>query len=193
MFKISNFINKLKKKTNKFIKTTRGIVKDHHQFKKQPINSFTINGYEVINNFFSKSECSKIVSLAVNYLRKDSYVVNDECYLVCKKDIKDRSVDQSVQQIINAQSIVYRLNNLFNSGELEKILKERINQKVVLQSITIQVDHLDTDTKRGYHCDGVTPVKYKAFIYLNDVNRYGEGPYTVIPGSHKHLLKRLVN
>ena len=194
MFRIFKFINKLEKKKNKFIKTTQSMVKDHHQFNKQPVNSFTINGYVVINNFLSKSECSRIASLANNYLRKDSYIVNnDECYLICKKDIKDRAVDQSVQQIFNAQSIDHKLNDLFNSGKLEKILEERIKQKVVLQSITIQVDHLDTDTKRGYHCDGVTPVSYKAFIYLNDVNKYGEGPYTVIPGSHKHLLKRLAN
>jgi hypothetical protein len=60
-------------------------------------------------------------------------------------------------------------------------------------SITIQVDDTDVETKRGFHVDGVNPPLFKAFVDLNDVDQLGDGPYTVVPSSHRHVIRKWLN
>jgi len=86
-----------------------------------------------------------------------------------------------------------KLSQLFYSHRLEEAFECYLGEKLRLQSITIKVDDPDTQTKRGFHTDGVTPPTYKAFIYLNNVDDYGDGPYTVVPRSHYHTIRRTIN
>lgn len=94
---------------------------------------------------------------------------------------------------MNAQELDENLSKLFDSHIVEEVIERRIGEQLHLQSITIQVDNIDTQSKRGFHNDHVTPTVYKAFIYLNDVNNYGDGPYTLVPGSHLHMWRKIVN
>jgi len=169
----------------------RGIIKDRQEYLRQPPNQFTTQGYEVITEFWDKNECDRLIQVTDSLLRDRSYSIKDNCYLLCRKDIHD--VDLDVQQIMNAQEIDHKLSELFHSHVLEDIFEQRLGEEVVLQSISIKIDNTDTQTKRGYHTDGLTPTVYKAFIYLNDVDEYGDGPYTAIPSSHRHIVKRLIN
>ena len=168
-----------------------GLIKDHRDYLSQPRNEFTLQGYEIIRGFLDKDECDRLIQVANRYLRNHSYLIDNNCYLVCRKDIRD--VDKSVQQIMNAQEVDHKLSQLFRSHAIEDMFERHLAQKLQLQSITIQVDNLDTESKRGFHSDGVTPPVYKAFIYLNDVYDYGDGPYTVIPGSHRHTVRKIIN
>ena len=168
-----------------------GLVKDHRDYLGQPRNEFTLEGYEIIQDFLDKDECERLIQVANRYLLNKSYLIEENCYLVCRQDIRD--VDSQVQQIINAQKVDDKLSQLFSSHIIEEMFERRIGEKLQLQSITIQVDNPDTQSKRGFHSDGVTPPVYKAFIYLNDVDDYGDGPYTVIPGSHRHTFQKIIN
>lgn len=168
-----------------------GIIDDRKGYRRQPLNDFTQQGYEVIPDFFDKQECDRLIQVADSYLVNQSYLISGDCYLLCRKDIHD--VDLDVQQIMNAQEIDDKLAELFQSHVLEDIFEARIGEKVVLRNISIKIDNPDTTSKRGYHTDSVTKTVYKAFIYLTDVNEYGDGPYTVIPGTHVHITRRLIN
>lgn len=169
----------------------RGIIKERRGYLRQPPNQFTTQGYEVITDFLDKKECDRLMRVTDSLLSDRSYAINDNCYLLCRKDIHD--VDLDVQQIMNAQEIDDKLAELFDSHILEEVLEQRTGEQIVLQSISIKIDNPDTQTKRSYHTDGLTPTVYKVFIYLSDVNEYGDGPYTLIPGSHRHIWRRLIN
>ena len=167
------------------------LLKDNKEYLSQPSNEFTTQGYEIIPNFLDKDECDRLIDFTNYYLRDQSYLIGKNSYLVCRKEIRD--VDMNVQQIMNAQEIDTKLSQMFKERIIEKMFEERIGEKMRLQSITIQVDGIDTQSKRGFHSDGVTPPVYKAFIYLNDVDDYGDGPYTLIPGSHRHTIRKIIN
>ncbi len=186
----------LKSKWNKLVRTPQeilGLVRDSRDYRRQPQNEFTHQGYEVILDFLTKDECDRLIQVADRYLRDRSYSINGNCYLVSRKDLLVQAADTQVQQIMNAQEVDDNLSQLFCSGQLEAMFEQRISESMGLQSITIKVDGLDSQTKRGLHTDNITPPQYKAFIYLNDVDDYGDGPYTMIPGSHRHLLRRIIN
>lgn len=169
-----------------------GIICDRRSYLRQPRNQLTLRGYEVIPDFLNKQECARLIQLTDHYLRDYTYLIKGNCFLECRKEFR-RNVDAGVQQIMNAQELDKNLSALFDSHIIEDLFEQRIGEKLHLQTITVQVDNIDTQSKRGFHNDRVTPTVYKAFIYLNDVNDYGDGPYTLIPGSHLHTWRKIVN
>lgn len=169
-----------------------GLLKDCIDYLRQPRNEFTIQGYEVIPSFLDKNECDRLIQVTNSYLRDQSYSISKDSYLLCRKDLL-QGLDREVQHIINAQEVDDELSQLFRSHIIEDMFERQIGEKLQLRSITIRVDNPDTESKRGYHTDGVTPPVYKAFIYLSDVNDYGDGPYTLIPGSHRHTFRKIIN
>lgn len=184
-------VKRLKKEIVTSKKEIVNLIKDRKDYLSQPRNEFTLQGYESIPGFLDRDECDRLIQVTNRYLRNHSYSIDKNCYLVCRKDIRDG--DKSVQQIMNAQEVDSKLLQLFDSHVIEQMFEQRTNEKLKLQSITLQVDDLDTQSKRGFHTDGITPTVYKAFIYLNDVDDYGDGPYTVVPGSHRHLFRKIIN
>lgn len=170
-----------------------GLVKDGQDYRRQPQNTFTLQGYETIQGFLNKAECDRLIQVTDRYLRSQSDSIRGDSYLVNRRDLKVQNADMEVQQIINAQKMDDNLSQLFDSGVLQEMFESRIGERMTLLSITIKIDDLDVRSKRGYHTDSVTPPSYKAFIYLNDVNEYGDGPYTLIPSSHRHTFRRIIN
>jgi ectoine hydroxylase-related dioxygenase (phytanoyl-CoA dioxygenase family) len=55
----------------------------------------------------------------------------------------------------------------------------------------VQIDWPDTETKRGLHVDSHWPPTYKTFIYLTPVTSPENGPFSVVPGSHRHRVKKV--
>lgn len=189
--RLKQFKKRLQREISLIGQEVSGIIEDRQGYRRQPQNSFTQQGYDIIPEFFDQQECDRLIQVADSYLVNQSYLISGDCYLLCRKDIHD--VDLDVQQIMNAQEIDDKLAKLFQSRILEDIFEQRIGEKVVLRNISIKIDNPDTTSKRGYHTDSVTKTVYKAFIYLTDVNDYGDGPYTVIPKTHAHISRRLIN
>lgn len=189
--RIKKFRKRLQRELSVIKPEITGMINDRKEYLRQPLNQFTKQGYEVIPEFLDKKECDRLIKVADSYLNNQSYLISGDCYLLCRKDIHD--VDLDVQQIMNAQEIDDKLAQLFNSHIIEDIFEARVGERVVLRNISIKIDNPDTTSKRGYHTDCVVNTVYKVFIYLTDVNEYGDGPYTVIPGSHLHVYRRLVN
>ncbi|MBW4698327.1 MAG: hypothetical protein KME03_10630 [Aphanocapsa lilacina HA4352-LM1] len=166
---------------------------------RQPINTFTRNGYEVIPAFLGSQDCSRIVDFAKEYLRGESYIIPEQnyrnsdgdggkCYVNYRSEIRD--VNLGVVQFINVQKLDPRFSQLLS--KVQRMLEERTGERLVAQSAVIQLDMPDSTTKRRLHTDGLT-LRYKAFVYLNDVNGLEDGPYNVVPYSHRHAVRKLVN
>ncbi len=187
---LKNISNKIKRWFSK--SEIIGLLRDRQDYLCQPLNEFTIQGYEVIQDFLDKNECDRLIKVTNRHLRDQSYSINKNSYLLCRKDLL-QGKDLEVQHIINAQEVDDKLSQLFHSHIIEEMFERQTGEKFLLRSITIRVDNPDTESKRGYHTDGVTPPVYKAFIYLSDVDDYGDGPYTVIPGSHRHTFRKIIN
>jgi len=170
-----------------------GLINDRRDYQRQPENEFTLQGYKIIPGFLDKEECDRLIQMTNRYLRNHSYSITGNCYLVNRKDLKIQAADMQVRQIVNAQEVDENLSQLFHSRVIEELFEQQMDEKLRLRSITIKVDDPDIQTKRGFHTDDITPPSYKAFIYLNDVDDYGDGPYTVIPGSHRHTFRRIIN
>jgi hypothetical protein len=167
------------------------LARDRRDYLRQPANPLTREGFEVIADFFSRAECERLVALARRLERPESYIIRDNCYY-SRRDARS-AVDSKVAQIFNLHEIDGPLGALYASGRIERLFEARLAEKMRLQSITLQIDDKDTLTKRGYHIDSSSPPNYKAFVYLNDVLDYGDGPYTVIPGSHRDRWRKVAN
>ena len=94
---------------------------------------------------------------------------------------------------MNVHVIDPGVNNLAQRGDIQRLLAERVGEPVSWIGFNLQLDGVDTETKRGYHLDGAWPPLFKAFIYLTDVDTEGDGPYTVIPGSNRHVLRKAIS
>jgi hypothetical protein len=183
---------KLKKRLCTYYTLTRSLLGYRRVWKAEPVNHFTTEGYEIIENFFPVPECDRLIALADRLSTDHGYKIKGNCYFIKLSDVGDK-IDEHQSRLMNVQDIDQNIADLYTSGRVEGLLYDRMHQKLVLRSCTIQIDDIDTKTKRGFHVDDYFPPHYKAFIYLNDVENLSDGPYTVIPGSHKDTWKKVVN
>jgi hypothetical protein len=169
-----------------------GLIRDARFWKKAPVNAMTRDGFEIVPDLFDRATCERLVALADSHLRDESYVINDSAYLVKRKQ-GPRDFDTQISQLMNAQDLDLELGELARSGAIERMFSERLGIDVVLETVSIQLDDVDTKTKRGFHVDRMTPPTFKLFTYLTDVDGLDDGPYTVIPGSHRHVARKISN
>lgn len=185
--------------SSRYLRIIREVFVTASEIRSQPKNCLTSNGFEVVHEFLPQDTCSEYIALAQKYLHGYSYIVpaqfyenlaNDssKCFVHYRSEIKD--VNKGMVQIINAQKLDSRISQLLTT--VQKILEERTGEAIHPLGAIIQLDQPDTKTKRRLHTDGTEP-GYKAFIYLTDVGSTKAGPYTVIPGSHRHILRKLIN
>ena len=149
-------------------------------------------GYEVLSErLLDPSECDRLVAVTDSLLGTTSRPLSRSASFIRRGEGGGR--DTHVSQVMNAQDLDAGLATLLESGRLQSLLTERLGGDVVIESITLQFDGIDTQTKRGFHIDRFTPPNFKVFVYLNDVLLPGDGPYTVVPRSHRHVARKLLN
>ena len=171
-------------------KVCGGLLRDWVFWHRAPDNQLTQNGFEVIDDLLDQASCARLVDLVDGLMRDSSYVVSGNCYVV-RREQGARATDTQISQLMNAQEIDEELKQLATDGRIQHIFEDRLGIDTVVESVTIQVDGVDTISKRGYHVDLVTPPTFKLFTYLTDVDDLGDGPYTIIPGSHRHILRKI--
>lgn len=150
------------------------------------------DGFEMTANLLDSAQCDELCQLFRHYSAERSYDISQDAYFVARRD-GGAGVDTRVGQLMNAQCLSPILSELWDSGRLEAYFSQRLNTTVRLRSITIQSDMPDEETKRPFHVDQLDPVTLKLFCYLTDVINLSNGPYTVVPGSHRHVLRKYVN
>jgi hypothetical protein len=150
------------------------------------------HGFTVVDSMLSAEECSRI--------RADfDYAIHTELpgpqtgsYIVSRRNEQSANIyDKFVFQWMNYQHcapwIVERLES-----EVISRFKHETDVDLDIASYSVQVDWPDTKTKRPFHNDGFSP-NFKLFIYLSDVPSDENGPYCIVPGSHRHYFTKWRN
>jgi hypothetical protein len=99
--------------------------------------------------------------------------------------------DLNVRVLDNPQHLSPVIQQLTDSGRIEDTMTRLTGRQMALGRLTVQIDWPDTETKRGLHVDSHWPPTYKAFIYLTPVTSPENGPFSVVPGSHRHRVKKV--
>jgi len=154
-----------------------------------PASNFKTYGYEVIENFLSEEECDYFVNLSNSLLKDESYMINDNAWLTLRKDADD-GLDTKVAQLNMLQNVDEKAKDLFNNGDVLDLFSKRIKEELAIRSLSIMVDQPDTSTKRSWHVDNLAPASFKAFIYLTDVTKNTNSPFSVIAKSHRWGFRR---
>lgn len=154
-----------------------------------PASDFKTYGYEVIENFLSEEECDYFVNLSNSLLKDESYMINDNAWLTLRKDADD-GLDTKVAQLNMLQNVDEKAKDLFTNGDVLDLFSKRIKEELAIRSLSIMVDQPDTSTKRSWHVDNLAPASFKAFIYLTDVTKNTNSPFSVIAKSHRWGFRR---
>lgn len=172
--------------------SVRGNWQDRGFWASRPDNAFTRDGFEVIEGFLDREQCQRLARLADEHLPGPSHRVAGDCYTWVKSEAS-HGRNTGVRELLNVQSIDPFLAELLQQRTLQQLFEERLGERVELYGFGIQHDGIDTSSKRGFHIDCVFPPQLKAFVYLNDVEVEGDGPYTIVPGSHRWYGRKVVN
>ena len=158
-----------------------------------PKNQFNKDGFEVVPSFISPETCEFLRERFDHYLHDELPPEEKNVYIVERRRQPLDSYDRNVFQLMNINNLP-EMSELCDSlrEKIEKLFLERTGLKLYCNSFSLQRDFADDESKRPYHTDGFG-MTFKAFIYLTDVPEPKNGPYTVIPGSHRDLFKRLRN
>ena len=169
------------------------LIRDRNTWSEDSLNFFTINGYDVIHSFFEADECERLVALADSFYQNESYHINQSAYFIRRVEIVNPGkthYDKKTWQIFNVQDIDAQISDFFRSDRIEELFRERTNWPIKLQSCTILVSEAEGRGRQPWHVDGYSPPDFKAFIYLTDVEESKFGPFSVIPGSHKNIMRK---
>jgi hypothetical protein len=99
--------------------------------------------------------------------------------------------DLNVRVLDGPQHLSPMLQRLAESGRIEETMTRLSGRRMAVGRMTVQIDWPDTETKRGLHVDSHWPATYKAFLYLTPVTGPENGPFSVVPGSHRHRIKKV--
>ena len=156
-----------------------------------PSSDFKQNGYEVIENFLSEEDCDYFVNLSNSLLKEESYMINENAWLTLRKDLED-GLDTKVAQLNMLQNVDDRAKELFSNGKVLELFNKKIKEELAIRSLSIMIDQPDTSTKRSWHVDNLAPASFKAFIYLTDVTKNTNSPFSVISKSHRWGFRRWI-
>ena len=108
--------------------------------------------------------------------------------------LRDRAdkqkIDLNVRQLTGAQHLSPGIDELLRSARTERTMSELTGRDMAIGGMTAQIDWPDTHSKRGLHVDSHWPPTYKTFIYLTAVTGPENGPFSVVPGSHRDRVKK---
>jgi hypothetical protein len=148
-------------------------------------------GYKVVPGMLTPEECERIrhdCDVAIHQQlpseRSGAYVVSRRR---AQTGLYDRYVFQLMKYEAIAPWIVQRL-----ADTASRTFRDETGLDLKVGTYSVQVDWPDMETKRPYHNDGFNS-NFKLFIYLSDVDCQRNGPYCVIPGSHRHYLRKWKN
>lgn len=161
-------------------------------WRRVPDNEFTRQGFEVVPGFLDTEECERLVSVVLEHERETSTQLADGAYFLQRAQISDAGTDLRVGQLFHAHRLDPVLEELARERTFETMFEERLGVAMELDSITVQIDDVDTESKRGFHVDRIAPLSCKAFVYLTDVDDVHDGPYTVVPGTHRRVVARVL-
>ena len=126
------------------------------------------DGYVIVPNFYSKSECSQIREITENLMSRNSHLI--------QKLSDDRlfGAEQFDRQILD-----------FHSNKIASRLASCINHTESRPAFTLagRLSHVKSSSGEGWHRDAFYS-QFKAMVYLTDVDEFN-GPFEILKGSHR--------
>jgi hypothetical protein len=147
-------------------------------------------GFRVVPELLSRIECEAIRADFDRMLHDALPAPESGVYIISERHGESKT-DRLLYRLMNYQLVAPWIIDRLEQRVL-KLMREETGLELCINTYSVQVDWPDTKTKRGLHNDGFAPT-YKAFIYLSDVEEPRHGPYTVIPGSHRHFFRKWIN
>jgi ectoine hydroxylase-related dioxygenase (phytanoyl-CoA dioxygenase family) len=145
-------------------------------------NTLKKNGYVVIKNFLSRSNCKKIINDI------DTYFSKNNTYWVDK--------EKSDKRIFGSENISKLILDFHKNKKLKAIGSNYVG--VALENAFTMANRVKYHKKNkgsggGWHKDSFT-IQYKTILYLNDVN-INNGPFELIMNSQRNtnLFKNINN
>jgi hypothetical protein len=158
--------------------------------RSYPSADMARDGYIVRRGFLSATETAPIMADLERF--GDRAVRTTGITDTKLRDRADKqSRDLNVRQLVNAERVSPAIDALYRSGRTEQVLSELTGLDLRVGGMTVQIDWPDTETKRGLHVDSHWPPTYKAFVYLTSVTDPANGPFSVVPGSHRHRARKV--
>ena len=136
------------------------------------------NGYVIIPNFFSKTECSKLIDTI------DKFIMDNPKYIWKDDTDSDNRIFGAENISINTKKA---LENFINYSQKigEHYLKHKIGLFMVMANRTVFKDK-NMGSGAGWHKDSYSK-QFKSILYLNDVNP-SNGPFQLIKNSNKNFF-----
>ena len=132
------------------------------------------NGYVIVPNFYSKSECSQIRELTENIMTRNSHLI--------QKLSDDR--------LFGAERFDRKILD-FHSNKIASRLASCVNHTESLAAFTLagRLSQENSSSGEGWHRDAFYS-QFKAMVYLTDVEE-SNGPFEILKGSHRlgNILK----
>jgi hypothetical protein len=148
------------------------------------------DGFRIVPELLTRAECESIRADFDRMLHVALPPADSDVYIVSERSGTSKT-DRLLYRLMNYQRVAPWVIDRVEQPVL-KLMKEETGLELCINSYSVQVDWPDTKTKRGLHNDGLVPT-FKTFIYLSDVEEPQHGPYTVVPGSHRHFFRKLLN
>lgn len=158
--------------------------------RSYPCPAMAANGYVVREDFLDLVDVETAMAAFAPYRDRRTVSAPTPESRVVDRDRRDGR-DQQVRQLMRAETVSPILGDLFRSGRIEATMGELTGRVLSMGGMTVQIDWPDTSTKRGLHVDSHWPPTYKSFIYLSDVPDPQHGPFSVVPGSHRHRIRKV--
>jgi hypothetical protein len=178
-------------KMRKLLRATRDLARLASWHRALPeASALSRDGFRVVPDVLSRAECETIRADFDRLLHEALPPADSDVYIVSERFGKSKT-DRLLYRLMNYQQLAPWIIDRVEQPIL-KLMQDETGLELCINSYSVQVDWPDTKTKRGYHNDGLVPT-FKTFIYLSDVDEPRHGPYTVVPGSHRHFFRKLIN
>jgi hypothetical protein len=150
-------------------------------------------GYQVIGQVLTTEQCLRIRADADQSIHETLPDPATGAFVVDRlgQALAGDGYDTRVCQVMNYERIAPWVAEVL-SPVIERVSLDQLGTSLYATNYSVQVDWPDSASKRPYHTDGFA-VNHKLFVYLTDVDSLRNGPYTVIPGSHLAVFKKLAN
>jgi ectoine hydroxylase-related dioxygenase (phytanoyl-CoA dioxygenase family) len=158
--------------------------------RSYPSAELAHDGYALRPGFLSEADANAIVADVERF--GDRTVRTTGMGGTKLRDRADKqSRDLNVRQLVSAERLSPTIDALYSSGRVEQVMSGLTGLDLRVGGMTVQIDWPDTETKRGLHVDSHWPPTYKAFVYLTSVLEPANGPFSVVPGSHRDRVKKV--
>ncbi len=152
------------------------------------------DGYVVIPGYYDSSKVESLSEVIDKYMKDgqgDFDHINRVSYYRCPRALA--RWDGGVFRLFGAEAIHHLINSYRNDKRLKSIVEEAFSVPMSCDITMVQENLPIGAETRGFHIDMYAPLECKAFLFLTDVKKNEDGPYSLVRSSHRKFWWRLGN